>query len=42
MVGVEDEGGAAFAQERGEALLALDVRERRQVLAVNLQRVEQE
>ena len=42
MIGVEEGGGLTLANQRGEALLALDVWERRQVLAIDLQRVEQE
>ena len=42
MVGIEDEGGAPVAEQGGEALLALDIGQAGQVLAVDLERVEQE
>src|SRR5512139_662190 len=42
MIGVEDEGCPAFADQRREALLALDVGESGDVLAVELEQVEHE
>ena len=42
MVGIEDEGRRALADQRGEALLALDIGQSCQILAVDLERVEQE
>ncbi len=42
MLGIEDEGRLAVADQRGEALLALDRGQAGQILAVDLERVEQE
>ena len=41
-LGVEDEGGLALADQRGEPRLALDIGEPGKVLALDLERVEQE
>jgi hypothetical protein len=42
VLGIEDDRREAIAEEGGEPRLALDVGERRQILAIDVQRVEQE
>jgi hypothetical protein len=42
VIGIEDDGRLAVPEQGGEALLALDIGEERQILALNLQRVEGE